>query len=274
MNSTANRRLVLAIAFFAIVSTRAERAESSRLHESFDESWQFHLGDIPGAQDPAMATSAWRRLNLPHDWSVEGEFSPTNASCTGFLPGGIGWYRKTFSPDPSWLGRKVLVTFDGVYRGAEVWINGHSLGVRPYGYTTFQLDLTAFLLTNAPNVLAVRVDRTNVADSRWYPGSGIYRHVWLTVTSPVRVPLWGDFITTPRANADFADVVVRTEVTNETAEAQSVRVAWEIEQPDGNRMAKSQSRKSSPRAEATPSHSGRNSRSQSFGRPTRQSFTR
>ncbi|HLP76406.1 MAG TPA: glycoside hydrolase family 2 TIM barrel-domain containing protein, partial [Candidatus Paceibacterota bacterium] len=194
---------------------------------------QFHLGDVSGAQQPALDVSAWRRIDLPHDWSAEGEFSQTNASCTGFLPGGIGWYRKSFESDASWRGRKVFVAFDGVYRNSEVWINGHFLGQRAYGYSTFQFDLTPFLVTNAPNVLAVRVERENVADSRWYPGSGIYRHVWLTVAPQVHVPLWGNYITTPRANADAADVVVRTEVTNETAVAHSVRVAWQIEKPDG-----------------------------------------
>lgn len=230
------RKLTIALAFFAIASAKLAAVESPRQHQSFNANWQFNLGDSPGAEDPKFDTSAWRHLDLPHDWSVEGEFSRTNASCTAYLPGGIGWYRKTFSADPSWAGRKIFVTFDGVYRDADVWINGHHLGHRPYGYITFQHDLTPFILNNAPNVLAVRVERENVADARWYPGTGIYRHVWLTLTSPVHVPLWGDYITTPRANSDSADVVAHTEVTNETAEAQSVRVLWEIEGPDSIRI--------------------------------------
>lgn len=203
----------------------------------FDAGWRFHLGDVTGGQQPELDDSAWRALDLPHDWSAEAGFSPTNASCTGYLPGGIGWYRKTFTAEASWQGRKVLVTFDGVYRNADVWINGDHLGQRPCGYITFQHDLTPFVSTNRPNVLAVRVERQNVADSRWYPGSGIYRHVWLTVAHPVHVPLWGNYFTTPRADAQSADVVLRTEVTNETSAAQSVRVAWLIEQPDGSRLA-------------------------------------
>jgi beta-galactosidase/beta-glucuronidase len=203
----------------------------------FDAGWRFHLGDVTGGQQPELDDSAWRALDLPHDWSAEAGFSPTNASCTGYLPGGIGWYRKTFTAEAPWQGRKVLVTFDGVYRNADVWINGHHLGQRPCGYITFQHDLTAFVSTNRPNVLAVRVERQNVADSRWYPGSGIYRHVWLTVAHPVHVPLWGNYFTTPRADAQSADVVLRTEVTNGTSAAQSVRVAWLIEQPDGSRLA-------------------------------------
>jgi beta-galactosidase/beta-glucuronidase len=203
----------------------------------FDVDWRFHLGDVAGGQAPELDDSAWRALDLPHDWSAEAEFSPTNASCTAYLPGSIGWYRKTFTSEAAWRDRKVLVTFDGVYRNADIWINGHHLGQRPYGYITFQHDLTPFLIQNRPNVLAVRVERENVADSRWYPGSGIYRHVWLTVTHPVHVPLWGNDFTTPRADAQSADVVLRTEVTNETSAAKLVRVAWLIVQPDGSRLS-------------------------------------
>jgi beta-galactosidase len=219
-----------------MVALATSLVAAPRAHTNFDAQWQFHRGEAGAAQQPETDTASWRRIDLPHDWSVEGEFAPTNASCTGFLPGGIGWYRKTFRTDPAWRGRKVFVTFDGVYRNAEVWINGHSLGLRPYGYSTFQHDLSPFLATNGPNVLAVRVARANVADSRWYPGSGIYRHVWLTVTHPVHVPLWGNYITTPRADAASADVVVRTEVTNETARGATVRVSWQIERPDGTML--------------------------------------
>ena len=203
----------------------------------FDVGWRFHLGDVTGGEQPELDDSAWKALDLPHDWSAEAGFSPTNASCTGYLPGGIGWYRKTFTGEAAWSGRRVLVTFDGVYRNADVWINGHHLGQRPYGYATFQHDLTPFVVTNRPNVLAVRVERENVADSRWYPGSGIYRHVWLAVANPVHVPLWGDYFTTPRADAHSADVVLHTEVTNETATTQLVRVAWQIMPPDGPGLA-------------------------------------
>jgi beta-galactosidase len=208
-----------------------------REHMLFDVGWRFHLGDLAGGEKPELDDSAWRVLDLPHDWSAEAQFSPTNASCTGYLPGGIGWYRKTFTGEAAWSGRRVLVTFDGVYRNADVWVNGHHLGQRPYGYSTFQHDLTPFVVTNRPNVLAVRVERENVADSRWYPGSGIYRHVWLTVAHPVHVPLWGVYFTTARADAQSADVVLHTEVTNETSTAQAVRVAWQLIPPDGAGLA-------------------------------------
>jgi len=224
------------IALAGVLAFAAPAAET-RVIQSADLGWRFHLGDVAEAKSAAFDDTAWRTLDLPHDWSVEGEFSPTNASCTGYLPGGIGWYRKTFVTEAAWSGKKIFVTFDGVYRNAEVWINGHSLGERPYGYITFQHELTPYLIAGGTNVLAVRVARANVADSRWYPGSGIYRDVWLTVTHPVHVPLWGNYVTTPRATTASADVVVHTEVTNQTSAATSVRVAWQLLKPDGTKIS-------------------------------------
>lgn len=229
-------RAIILLAGICIFALSANAFALSRQQVRFNADWKFHLGDVTGGETAVLNDSVWRILDLPHDWSAEGEFSPTHASCTGFLLGGIGWYRKTFPTESAWFDKKVCVTFDGVYRNAEVWINGHSLGQRPFGYITFQYDLTPYLLKNGNNVLAVRAARENVADSRWYPGSGIYRDVWLTVTSPVHVVLWGDSITTPLADAKSADVVVRTEVMNGTATAQSVRVGWQIVKPDGSML--------------------------------------
>jgi beta-galactosidase len=244
--------VVLLVALIALATTNAAQDAAPREQILFDEGWQFHLGEVSGAQQPAMQITTWRRIALPHDWSAEAEFSKTNASCTAYLPGGIGWYRKSFETQPAWAGRKVFVTFDGVYRNAAVWINGHALGQRPYGYSTFQHDLTPFLAASGPNILAVRVERENTADSRFYTGSGIYRHVWLTVCDPVHVLLWGNYVTTPRATAESADVVVRTEVTNETSAAQSVRVKWQILTPEGQPLEeKSQSQELPPGGEYT-----------------------
>ena len=226
-----------AAAILVLVATETNAAETVRTHELFDQQWRFHLGDVDRAERSQFDDSSWRQLDLPHDWSVEFDFSKTNASATGFLPGGIGWYRKSFESKPDWSGKRVFVTFDGVHRNADVWINGHHLGQRPYGYITFQHDLTPYLVTNGVNVLAVRVERENVADSRWYPGSGIYRHVWLTVTKPVHVPLWGNFVRTPRVVGGMADVVASTEVKNDSAKEQSVRVLWQVIQPDGKTAA-------------------------------------
>ncbi len=218
-SSTAVLRRVAGVAFaagvflFAAAPGRAQPRE----RRNFDNGWKFHLGDLKQAETPAFADKDWRSVDLPHDWSIEGPYSTGNASGTGFLPGGIGWYRKSFTLPAAMNGRKVSIRFDGVYRDSDVWINGKPLGHRPYGYSTFEYDLTPYLRFGAPaNLVAVRVDRTNVADSRWYPGTGIYRHVWLNVTGPVHIGRWGAYITTPVANETEALISIETPVVNET----------------------------------------------------------
>jgi beta-galactosidase/beta-glucuronidase len=191
-------------------------AQAPRARQLFDNGWRFHLGDIAGGQSPALADKDWRAVNLPHDWSIEGSYSPKNAAGTAFLPAGIGWYRKTFQLPAYMDGRKVSIRFDGVYRDSTVWINGVLLGTRPYGYASFEYDLTPHLREGA-NVLAVRVDHSVLADSRWYPGSGIYRHVWLNTTGPVHIAAWGTYVTTPVAVEAEALVSIETRVLNETA---------------------------------------------------------
>jgi beta-galactosidase len=200
--------------FLAVVPGNSQAPRERQL---FDSGWRFHLGDVNQGQSTALADKDWRQVDVPHDWSIEGPYSAKNSSGTAFLPGGIAWYRKTFQLPASLRGRKVSIRFDGVYRDSTVWINGVLLGSRPYGYSTFEYDLTPHLhLGDAPNVLAVRVDRSIVADSRWYPGSGIYRHVWLNVTAPVHMGPWDPYITTPLAGDAEALVSIETRVVNES----------------------------------------------------------
>lgn len=158
---------------------------------SFNDGWTFHLGDTAGASAPDFDDAAWRKLSLPHDWAIEGDFSKDNPSGTGggALPGGIGWYRKTFELTRADLRKHIYVDFDGAYMNATVYINGHELGTRPYGYASFSYDLTPWLHAGR-NVIAVRVDNAEQPNSRWYSGCGIYRNVWLRALSDVRVPLW------------------------------------------------------------------------------------
>ena len=192
---------------------------ASRQRTSFDFNWRFHLGDVPGAQTLDYKDGGWRKLDLPHDWSVELPFNPHYASGTGYLPGGIGWYRKNFDVPEEWRGREVFVEFDGVQRDSDVWINGKHLGHRPNGYISFEYRLTPHLRYGEKNVMSVRVAHENVADSRWYPGTGIFRHTWLTVTNPVRVAHWGVLVTTPRVTAQRADVMVAIKAINGMTEA-------------------------------------------------------
>jgi beta-galactosidase len=186
---------------------------------TFDQDWRFHLGDVANGHTPELDDSGWRLLNLPHDWSIEGDFSEKNPAGYGggALPGGLAWYRKTFMLPRAVKGKSVMVDFDGVYRNSEVWINGHHLGKRPYGYSSFQYDLSPFLnYGNRKNVIAVKVDNSQQPNSRWYSGSGIYRHVWLTTTDRTHVDHWGTYITTPEVSAQSAKIQVETFVRNDS----------------------------------------------------------
>jgi len=197
--------------------------------ENFDLDWKFFKGDAQGAEKPNHDDSAWVNISLPHDWSVEGPYDKDNPSCQGYLPGGIGWYRKSFRVPEQDREKKIATRFDGVYENSEVWLNGHFLGKRPYGYIGFSYDLSPYLkFGNERNVLAVRVDHFQNPDSRWYSGSGIFRDVWLVVTSKMYVKEWGTSVTTPRVSKDAATICVKTYVTNEGISASDLSLETAI----------------------------------------------
>ncbi len=196
---------------------------------SFDSDWKFVLSDPPAAQASSFDDSQWQSVDLPHDWSIEQPFGSRWASGTAYLPGGVGWYRKTFTYPSPLANQRVAIRFDGVYMNSHVWINGHDLGLRPNGFVSFQYDLTPYLNRDAtPNTLAVRVDHSQFADSRFYTGSGIYRHVWLITTADVRIDPWGVFLTVPQNSADSAAVAIETSVTNESSMPQDVALTTTI----------------------------------------------
>jgi beta-galactosidase len=208
---------------------------------SFNQNWRFNLGDVPNGQDTGLNDSQWRQLDLPHDWSIEGEFSENAPSGTGggALPGGIGWYRKTFTVPLAAKGKSVFVEFDGVYRNSDVWINGHYLGKRPYGYSTFEYELTPHLIYGGgPNVIAVKVDNSQQPNSRWYSGSGIYRNVWLTTLDPVHIEHWGTYVTTPEVNTSSATVVIKTQVDNGSTNSVPVNLTTIIQDASGREVAR------------------------------------
>jgi beta-galactosidase len=209
--------------------------ESPREEGSFDAGWKFLLGDPADAQEPSFKDDDWRRLDLPHDWSVELPFDTRNASGTGYLPGGVGWYRKSFYLPSGTAGKRIGIRFDGVYMNSQVWINGVYLGKRPYGYISFQYDLTPHL--RAANVIAVRVDHAEAADSRWYNGSGIYRHVWLISTGDIHISTYGVHATTPEVSPESATVHIKTKVMNESKRADNVVLVTTIEDRDGKVVA-------------------------------------
>lgn len=205
----------------------------------FTEGWRFCLGDDPAAAVPGYDDSSWRQLNLPHDWAIEGEFSKDNPSGTGggALPGGIGWYRKTFKVDDKDRGKLLRIDFDGVYMNSEVFINGHSLGTRPYGYISFGYDLTPYLKWDGKNVIAVRVDNSEQPNSRWYSGCGIYRNVWLTRINPLHIAHWGTYVSVDEVTRDHARLIVRTKLENQSAQDVSLRLVSNLLDEDGSKVA-------------------------------------
>ena len=188
-----------------------------RQRTRFTKEWKFILDDSPGFSETGFDDSGWRVLNLPHDWSIEGEFSRMHPATPGggALPGGTAWYRKSFSISESDREKLVFIDFDGIYQKGEVWLNGHRLGMRPYGYSSVRYELTPWLRYGGQeNVIAVKVDNSQQPNSRWYSGSGIYRNVWLVKTGRLYVPQWGTYITTPEVNEEVATVVVETKIEN------------------------------------------------------------
>ena len=210
--------------------------------EKFNDNWKFLKGDHPAAANPEFDDSNWRNLHLPHDWSVEGPYSPDLASCTGYLPGGIAWYRKSFDIPTHKEGKKLYIYFEGVYRDGEVFINGHSLGMRPNGYVSYMHELTPYVNFGGENVIAVRVDHSHYADSRWYTGSGIYRDVYLIHANPIHIDQWGVYYSTPEVSASGANMQIQTTVVNYTNQPATLNILQELKDLEGNRVARTSDR--------------------------------
>lgn len=209
----------------------------------FNDNWSFSLSDNPKASETDFDDKGWRVLNLPHDWAIEGDFRKDNPSGTGggALPGGIGWYRKTFIPSNEDSDKIIRIDFDGIYMNSEVFINGQSLGKRPYGYISFGYDITPYLKWNEKNVIAVRVDNSEQPNSRWYSGCGIYRNVWLTKTSPVHVDEWGTYVTTSEISNNNATLNIVTTVQNSGNNNETVTLKSILNDMDGSVVAETES---------------------------------
>ena len=224
------KKLLILFVALAAVTFRAEAREKI----NFDKGWRFILADSVQMSLAMYDDSAWRMLNVPHDWAIEGDFSASapSGNSGGALPGGVGGYRKSFEVAAADKGKLFYIDFDGVYMNAKVWINGQLLGQRPYGYSSFRFDLTPHLKFGARNVVAVRVDNSDQPNSRWYSGCGIYRHVWLVKTEKIHVAHWGTHVV-----AEGNKVSVSVSIDNNTTSQQTVVVRNKIISPAGVQVA-------------------------------------
>ncbi|HYQ58178.1 MAG TPA: glycoside hydrolase family 2 TIM barrel-domain containing protein [Draconibacterium sp.] len=228
----------LSLAFLCQVASAQNKA---RQVYSMDQDWSFYLGDEPEAYKTNFSDNSWRTLDVPHDWSIE---IPLDADAPargsgGFAVTGIGWYRKTFTMPALKTDQQVRIEFDGVHMRSEVWINGQSLGKRPSGYVSFGYDLTPYL-TKGENTIAVKVDNSLQPNSRWYTGSGIYRHVRLVISNPLHIKKWGVYATTPEVSEEKAIVNVKTAVVNAASQDQNGSIMATITNAEGAEVARSQ----------------------------------
>ena len=224
------------------------QGDDSRTVLLFDDEWKFFRGDTSDAETMDFDDASWRVLDLPHDWSIEdlpGKNNPVDSNAAGgldagYLVGGTGWYRKSFRLPDNLEDRKFQLQFDGIYMNSDVWLNGEHLGNHPYGYTSFRYDITDKLIKGKTNILAVKV-RNEGHNSRWYSGSGIYRHVWLTVTNPLHLDPWWNFVHSSVMN-DSATIHIETSVFNESGEEEEIVLVSSVLDKAGNESAKSESR--------------------------------
>lgn len=225
-----NYKHLLALLILLILNTELSAQQAGK--ELFNEGWSFKKGD----STEVFSNSDWRSVQLPHDWSIEGPFNSRWASGTGFLPGGIGWYKKSFDIADYSPEKTYAIYFDGVYKNSEVWINGHYLGKRPNGFIPFQYELTPYLKAN-DNQIIVKADHTQHADSRYYTGSGIYRNVYLLKQNPVHFAQWGVFFTTPEISENSSKAKVSVEVRNKTKDTVQTIIHAELFDKQGNVVA-------------------------------------
>ena len=237
---------VLGLVFSAAIPATNQHSTTIRISGerriSFNENWRFHKGDTNGAQNDGFDDAQWTELRLPHDWAIDGPFDPKLNPHTGALPiSGTGWYRKTFLLSENAKERYFTIVFDGAMSNATVWLNGHELGKRPYGYASFAFDLTPYLkYGREANVLAVCL-APEEHSSRWYPGAGIYRNVWLDVTGPIHVAEWGTYVTTPMISDEKATVSVKTEISNRLNKDAEIVLRTSVRDQSGRRVGETSS---------------------------------
>lgn len=238
--------LILFAGILNVIGLMAQNLENRT--NLFDSDWRFQLGGALNAEDPKFDDSKWRIISLPHDWSIEnlpGTNSPFSINALsqvngGFTTGGTGWYRKSFIIPERQSSKRIIVQFDGIYMNPEIWINGVSLGSHPYGYTSFWYDISKRIKFGKQNILVVKV-RNEGENSRWYSGSGIYRHVWLKVLDQVHVAQWGTTVSTSEVNTGSANVNIKTQVNNQSGSSLKIKLVTRLLNTKGEETNKTES---------------------------------
>lgn len=221
-----------------------------RLKENFDFDWKFAISDEPGYSNPGYADSHWDDVQLPHDWNITMPYDRNVGGSPGFMPESVGWYRKTFDLPAGYKGKAISILFDGIFHQSDVYINGHHLGFRPYGFCSIEYDLTPYLRFGESNTIAVRVDCTGDRP-RWYAGSGIYRHAWLQVVNPLHIATYGTYITTPTVDDAKAELQITTTLKNDTPKEQTITLSHRVLDAAGKQVAKGRDEKTTVAANGT-----------------------
>ena len=245
MKSDFSKLFIIILLTFVFSGCNMSKSNVNPRHKIlFDFDWKFNRGEVENVQFIDYYDSLWRSIDLPHDWSIE-DIPGTNSAFDstalwgidgGYLVGGTAWYRKTFKVPQEYAGKRISIYFEGIYMNADVWLNGKHLGNHPYGYTAFEYDLSNLVKIGEENIIAVQV-KNEGKNSRWYSGSGIYRHVWLNVSSPVYAKTWGTFITTPIITKNEATVKIRTQIKNESGEPKNLKMVARIINSKGEKVA-------------------------------------
>lgn len=218
-------------------------AYSQRVSKNFNADWKFFMGDDSTLRYSIKDSSKLKKVNLPHDWSILGDFSEKHPTTSqqGALPAGLGWYTKTFKVSEADKNKNIYIEFDGIYRNATVYLNGEKVGFWPYGYTSYRYDLTDKIALGKENYLAVRVDNSDQPSSRWYTGSGIYRNVRLLITNKIAIAHWGTFITTPKVSKQSAIANLEVTIKNSNSKKQTVKIISDVLDANGKVLSSSSS---------------------------------
>lgn len=232
-------RILYVLMIATIISCGNNKENQPRTTLNFDNDWYFTLNDSTNLFVEPQTNNLWKRISIPHDWSIEHELSEKNPSGNrgAFAVGGIGWYKKTFEIPVDQIKKNIILLFEGIYKDADIWINDQHVVFHKHGYLSFNIDITSYIKFGSTNTILIKVDNTNLPHDRWYSGCGIYRHVWINYVSDIHIPIWGPYITTPEISKEKAVVKINTTITDKSNQFKEVRIETSIANHKGEIQA-------------------------------------